>query len=160
MQVNCIVNNVERIIPPKDFPLFLLTKVLKTNLVIFTLQAKIIVPAAVNPNWRKARSWLAMKGITRKDLAEGSDIVEKLENPPWSAKNRVLNKESVGVGNKDKFSKKSNSNSPKEESLIGFGKYSTRTYSQLKDDDPRYFEWASENIPRFRIKAAELGLID
>lgn len=114
------------------------------------MQNKIIVPTAPNPEWRKARSWLAMKGITRKDLANGSSVVEKLEYPPWSNKNKPSN-----VSNN-----KSEKSSGSGDTLIGFGKYSTKTYTQLKEDDPRYFEWMVGNVPRFREKAAELDLID
>lgn len=90
--------------------------------------------------WRLNPKWLAIIGITKNDLENGSATVQKLKYPPWDRRNDAGFK-------------------PKDEK-IGFGKYSGKTFSELKNENPQYWGWAIENIARFRIKATELGLND
>jgi hypothetical protein len=80
--------------------------------------------------WRKSPKYLAIKKITRADLENGSDYIEKLDSPPWN--------------------KKSDSNPGK---LVGFGKYKHLTYEELKEQQPGYYNWACSEIKGFKEKA-------
>jgi hypothetical protein len=42
---------------------------------------------------------------------------------------------------------------------MGFGKYSQRPMSWVKDNDESYWEWAMENLDFFPGKAAKAGLV-
>jgi hypothetical protein len=101
-----------------------------------------IVPLAVDKNWRKGRVYQNIVGVTNSDLENGSKYIEKLKYPPWDSRNDSKDDGKV------------------MDVKIGYGKYSHKTYSEVKNDDPRYFEWCCENIPRFKAKVVQLGLDD
>jgi hypothetical protein len=89
--------------------------------------------------WRESPKWLAIRGITKPDLLNGTGQIEKLKYPPWD---------------------KRNTNQPTEplSCNIGYGKYHDKTYEWVKQNDFRYFSWCSENIPKFAAKVRQLGL--
>ena len=89
--------------------------------------------------WRKNPKWLAINGITKDDLKNGTGIVEKLDQPPWE--------------------KKTNSQENKSnEELVGFGKHAQLTIKELKEKHFHYFSWACDSIPRFAAKVKLLKL--
>lgn len=77
-------------------------------------------------NWRLNPSWLAIKGISLQECINGSDRIEKL-TPLFDKKPSL---------------------SPK----VGFGKHANLTFQELYEQEPRYFEWARENIKGFEQK--------
>lgn len=89
--------------------------------------------------WRKNPKWLAIDGITKDDLKNGTGIIEKLDRPPWD--------------------KKANSQENKSnEELVGFGKYAAKEVKWVKENDFRYFTWMLENVPKFAAKVKLLKL--
>ena len=105
-----------------------------------------VVPPPSTGEWRNARVYQNIVGITSEDLISGSNYIEKLKYAPWDSRNELENK--------------NNNNSKPRDEKIGYGKHGSKTYQELKNDEPRYFLWMTENVPRFRLKAAQLGLID
>ena len=91
-------------------------------------------------NWRQAFKWREMIGITKADLQNGSARIEKLKYPPWDNRN---GNPQAGSSGSDK---------------IGYGKYAERSYEWVKENDLRYFEWCSTNIPKFGARVRQLGL--
>ena len=43
--------------------------------------------------------------------------------------------------------------------LIGFGKYRDKTLLWVKQNDNNYWNWATENIERLKVRAVEAGLV-
>lgn len=82
-------------------------------------------------DWRKSPKWLAIKGITRADLINGTGCIEKLAFPPWDKR----------------------ASPQKAGGLVGFGKHATLTYKELKEKYPQYYFWACENIQGFKEKS-------
>jgi len=107
------------------------------------LSPPIVVPPLATPDWQKNPVFLRIKGITKDDLKNGTGVVEKLKYPPWDSRNsanKMVEKESGGS--------------------IGYGKYSHLSFKEVKEQDPRYFEYMIQNVPRFKTKAREFGLLD
>lgn len=92
--------------------------------------------------WRKNPKFLAIQGVTKQDLLEGSAYIEKLKWPPWDKRN-----DSKGAAQTN------------QTNLVGYGKYSQKSFEWVKENDYRYFEWMCENVDKFRVKAKQLGLI-
>jgi len=90
--------------------------------------------------WRKDPRWLNIKGVTKEDLINGSAYIEKLPYPPWDSRN---NKGAQQVN---------------QTNLVGFGKYSSKEVSWVRDNDSNYFNWMLENVPKFAAKVKQLGL--
>ncbi len=91
--------------------------------------------------WLKSPKFLSIKGISKDDLVNGSSYVEKLKWPPWDKRNDVKGAPVVNQTN-----------------LVGFGKYAAKTVEWVQDNDENYFNWASENVPKFAAKVKQLGL--
>lgn len=106
-----------------------------------------IVPPAVTKEWKNEPSYQNILGITSDDLINGSNYIEKLKYPPWDSRN-------------DLEIKSVNNNSKPRDEKIGYGKHGSKTYQELKNDEPNYWNWMMENVPRFRLKVAQLGLSD
>jgi hypothetical protein len=89
--------------------------------------------------WRKEPAWLALEGITRSDLANGTGRIEKLSFPPWDSRCRASSNEAAN-------------------SLVGFGKYASKEITWVKENDISYFLWMKENVPKFAVKVKLLKL--
>jgi len=101
-----------------------------------------IVPPSSTGEWRKARVYQNIVGVSNGDLISGSNYIEKLQYPPWDSRNDLKKGEKI------------------KDEKIGYGKYSNDTYAEVKEKNPSYFTYMCENVPRFRLKAAQLGLED
>jgi len=99
-----------------------------------------IIPPLAVKGWRDNPVFKNIKKITSGDLEDGTGEIQRLKYPPWDGRNN----------DDDKI--------PDEK--IGYGKYADKKYGELKEENPRYFSWMTENVPRFRLKAARLGLVD
>lgn len=76
----------------------------------------------ISQNWRKGPK------ITLKDMKNGTGFVQKISHA-----------EALGL----KESAKS------DEIVFDFGKYRGRLVSEIKQQDPSYYAWVMENVPRF-----------
>ncbi len=86
-----------------------------------------------NKNWKTDPRYLAIKAISNSDLLNGRNGVEKLKG---------------GVCAK-KVENSSNQMKPAANSF-NFGKHKSKTYEEVKRDDPRYFAWCQENVKNFK----------
>jgi hypothetical protein len=103
-------------------------------------QIPLVVPPVPVSGWQKSPHFLFIKGVTKDDLKNGTGIIEKLKYPPWDSRNNTAEKVA--------------------DERIGYGKYASMSYSEVSEKDPRYFTYMCESVPRFKLKAAQLGLID
>lgn len=101
-----------------------------------------VIPPAYVSGWQKSPHFLFIKGVTKDDLRNGTGIIEKLKYPPWDSRNNATAPAKV------------------MDERIGYGKYANLSYKEVSEKDPRYFTYMCENVPRFKLKAAQLGLID
>ena len=86
--------------------------------------------------WREDARWKTIKGITKKELQEGSNRIEKLKYPPWDKRNE---KQEI-------------------DSKVGFGKYAEKTIDWVKEHDERYYLWMLTNVPKFAAKVKLLEI--
>jgi hypothetical protein len=92
--------------------------------------------------WRKNPKFLAIQGVSKEDILNGSSYIEKLKYPPWDKRN-------------DSPGSAANNNAS---STIGYGKYASKSYQWVKDNDERYFSWMLDNVPKFAAAVKKLGL--
>ena len=90
--------------------------------------------------WRSDPRWRNIQGITKEELRTGSARIQKLNFPPWDKRSESEKSGDSGGA------------------LVGFGKYSDKQITWVKENDARYFDWMVCNVPRFAAKVRELGL--
>lgn len=104
-------------------------------------------PPASDQSWKTSAKFLAIKGITTREIATLSGQVEK------------------GTPLKTNFSTQGGKiNSPTiikpaaPVYLVGFGKYAAREISWVKEHDEGYFTWAVQNVEKFAKIVEKLKL--
>jgi hypothetical protein len=85
--------------------------------------------------WRKNPKFLAIVGVSKEDIYNGSNYIEKLEYPPWDKRNDTKGAQ------------------PATSAKVGFGKHANLTYKELKEQQPGYWNWAIKEIKGFKEKA-------
>ena len=101
-------------------------------------------PAQTGNEWRLFEGWLAIKGITHKEIYTPCGRMERAVIP--------------GVGSKCGTSAPKSVKIDPKEVPIGFGKYRDLSAAEIKKNDPRYFEWLYTNVDKFTKLCNNLGL--
>lgn len=97
------------------------------------------LPSKPNPNWRKdCILFMRIVPLTKEDLLAGRNGVEKI-----AYKEIFSSKTPIQAAPAPKQS----SSAPAK--VMKFGKYKGQTTEWIKQNDPRYYEWALENIRGF-----------
>ena len=83
--------------------------------------------------------WMAGPRVTFRDMNEGTGLMERVEEPLGSTSSRGAPGGKSGV--------------------MTFGKYRGKSFSEVKEQDPNYWDWVIENIGGFRAKVIKAGFV-
>lgn len=104
-------------------------------------------PPASDKSWMKSEKFLAIKGITTREIATFSGQVEKGTplKTNFSAQGGRINSSTVVKSTAPTY-------------LVGFGKYAAKEISWVKEHDNGYFTWAIQNVGKFAKMVEKLKL--
>ena len=91
---------------------------------------------------RKSREWLKGNRITLEDLKTGRGAVERVTPEVWFSKSSM----------------KSAAGAAKGPLRVNFGKYKGKLATEVRSQDPHYWNWAIDNVDWFAKQAEEAGL--
>lgn len=106
--------------------------------------------------WSVSGDWRKGVAVTSDDLRDGSAIVERVTSEEWF-KGAGGGSGSTGrpagapqAGPKREWQ-------PPKGKVMGFGKYATKLMVDVREDDPRYWQWCIDEVNGFRAKAGDLA---
>lgn len=91
--------------------------------------------------WRKNKKWIEIRGISREECFNGIGQMERIKS--------ILSNSSVDVRK---------AHGPAKDAPLGYGKYANKTMKEIKEDDPKYYSWMLENVPKFAVLAKKLNV--